>query len=112
VRVGYVVTIERGDELSGDAFYYHTAANLLADGKGFIDPFRYVYGGEQERAGSTTPVDDTASTSILPVTRSSLPPSAHVDGHVGVLPLPGRAVLTHQLPACIGALGALIGYAA
>jgi len=26
----------------GDAYYYHYAANLLVEGKGFIDPFRYA----------------------------------------------------------------------
>ena len=31
--------------ICGDAVYYHSAANLLADGKGFIDPYRYRYGG-------------------------------------------------------------------
>jgi 4-amino-4-deoxy-L-arabinose transferase-like glycosyltransferase len=29
----------------GDPFYYHEGANLLADGKGFVDPFQYVYEG-------------------------------------------------------------------
>ncbi|HWS45923.1 MAG TPA: glycosyltransferase family 39 protein, partial [Acidimicrobiia bacterium] len=29
--------------LWGDAFYYHTEANELADGRGFIDPFRDRY---------------------------------------------------------------------
>ena len=35
-------------DLGGDAVYYHEAANLLADGKGFIDPYRYLYGGKEQ----------------------------------------------------------------
>lgn len=31
------------DNLCGDAGYYHLGANLLADGKGYIVPFRYLY---------------------------------------------------------------------
>ena len=48
VRVGYVLVVERGDELPGDGFYYHQAGLLLADGEGFIDPARFVYCGAQE----------------------------------------------------------------
>jgi 4-amino-4-deoxy-L-arabinose transferase-like glycosyltransferase len=41
LRVGYVLgwqQIEESD-LGGDAYYYHSAANLLADGEGFVHPF-------------------------------------------------------------------------
>ncbi len=39
VRIVYVL-IERQDiEFGGDAYFYHSAANLLADGRGFISPF-------------------------------------------------------------------------
>ena len=40
LRLAYVLFIERGDPLSGDALYYHEAARLLADGFGFIEPYR------------------------------------------------------------------------
>ena len=46
IRIGFIVS-ERDSKLGGDAIYYHKAANLLADGKGFIDPFRYLYGSEE-----------------------------------------------------------------
>ena len=26
----------------GDAYYYHAGANLLADGKGYLDPYGYA----------------------------------------------------------------------
>ena len=44
VRVGYLATEEWDDPLEGDAFFYHHEANLLAEGKGYIDPFRYEQG--------------------------------------------------------------------
>lgn len=46
VRVGFILS-ERSTPLGGDAIYYTKAANLLADGKGFIEPFRYLYGSEE-----------------------------------------------------------------
>jgi hypothetical protein len=41
IRVGYVLGWQQldDDELGGDAYYYHAAANLLADGEGFVHPF-------------------------------------------------------------------------
>ncbi len=39
VRVLYTVFIANDVEGVGDFFYYHGIANLLADGRGFIDPF-------------------------------------------------------------------------
>ena len=44
LRVAYVLVVERGDPLSGDGAYYHEAANLLADGLGFTEPYRYLHG--------------------------------------------------------------------
>ena len=45
LRLVYAVTVADDLELSGDARYYHEAANLLADGKGFIDPVRHEFAG-------------------------------------------------------------------
>jgi len=42
-RVGYVLVTKRHADLWGDAFGYHYGANLLAEGKGFIDPLRYEF---------------------------------------------------------------------
>jgi 4-amino-4-deoxy-L-arabinose transferase-like glycosyltransferase len=41
LRIAYVLIERRDFEPGGDAFFYHAGANLLADGKGFIEPFRY-----------------------------------------------------------------------
>lgn len=41
VRVTYIWMARRGLPVGGDSFYYHEGANLLAKGKGFIDPYQY-----------------------------------------------------------------------
>ena len=43
IRVGYVLGWHHPERIGGDAFYYHFGANLLADGKGFLNPFRLIY---------------------------------------------------------------------
>jgi 4-amino-4-deoxy-L-arabinose transferase-like glycosyltransferase len=45
IRIGSVLG-RPNRPAGGDAYYYHTAANLLAEGKGFINPFLY-YGAHQ-----------------------------------------------------------------
>jgi hypothetical protein len=44
-RVAFVLAARRNTVAWGDSFVYQNAANLLADGKGFIDPGRYVFFG-------------------------------------------------------------------
>ncbi len=44
LRVGYVYLFRHHVRLTGDAFYYHYQANLLATGKGFINPYSLYYG--------------------------------------------------------------------
>jgi len=44
-RVGYVLVTKRTAGVWGDAFGYHFGADLLAEGKGFIDPLRYQFAG-------------------------------------------------------------------
>jgi hypothetical protein len=112
VRVGHVVLVLDNDELHGDAFYYHTAANLLADGKGFIDPYRYVYGGAQELL--VFPDAD-----IEPTAANTLPPG-HEEPTAGHPPawtvllaafsrLGLRSVLAHQLvSAAVGAVAVVV----
>jgi 4-amino-4-deoxy-L-arabinose transferase-like glycosyltransferase len=41
VRVAYVLVDRRDVNPMGDAYFYHAGANLLADGKGFIEPWLY-----------------------------------------------------------------------
>jgi peptidoglycan/LPS O-acetylase OafA/YrhL/4-amino-4-deoxy-L-arabinose transferase-like glycosyltransferase len=119
VRIGYVAAYQRcdpvtekpctGPKLSGDGAYYHNAANLLADGKGFIDPFRYLQGGRDV-------VDvEMADGTLAP--REVITPVGHEEptaGHppvwlllLGTASFIGlRSVLAHQL------VGAFVGAAA
>jgi 4-amino-4-deoxy-L-arabinose transferase-like glycosyltransferase len=45
VRLGYVFIYQYHVFIGGDSFYYHYGANLLADGKGFIQPYDYFQRG-------------------------------------------------------------------
>ena len=42
LRVVYVVTLARRNPTGGDPYYYHVQANLLADGRGFSEPFTWI----------------------------------------------------------------------
>ena len=42
LRLIYVLVLARAVPMAGDANYFHGQANLLAEGKGFIEPFIYV----------------------------------------------------------------------
>jgi 4-amino-4-deoxy-L-arabinose transferase-like glycosyltransferase len=41
VRVAYVLIARDGVQFSGDSYFYHRGATLLAEGHGFIEPFFY-----------------------------------------------------------------------
>jgi 4-amino-4-deoxy-L-arabinose transferase-like glycosyltransferase len=78
VRLGYLLIDERHEPASGDAVFYHRTANLLADGKGYIDPFRYDDGftGSYERAlpdGTTETVTVTFPPGIVQATAAHPP---------------------------------------
>jgi len=44
VRLLYFLLVVADNQLSGDAASYHLSANLFADGLGFTEPFRYLFG--------------------------------------------------------------------
>ncbi|HEX9258390.1 MAG TPA: glycosyltransferase family 39 protein, partial [Acidimicrobiales bacterium] len=66
VRVSYIFAFKQDkapcavlppDNLCGDALVYHEGANLLADGKGFIAPPRYLYGeGDRYQSADHPPL--------------------------------------------------------
>ncbi len=64
VRVGYLVS-QRDEPATGDAAFYHLTANLLADGKGYIDPFRYTEGFQ----GSYESVGPDGAVTTVPVSQ-------------------------------------------
>ena len=116
LRVAYVLLVERGDLLSGDGVYYHEAANLLADGLGFTEPYRYLHGGAQELLFVADPSAITASANTaLPVGHVE-PTAGHpplwvlVLGFSSMLGFTG--VTAHQmLGAIVGAIGvAAVGW--
>ena len=55
-RVGYVLVTKRHAVVWGDASYYHYGANLLAEGKGFINPLNYVLFGQRSQSGTHPPL--------------------------------------------------------
>ena len=48
VRLLHLFLVAADNPLSGDAASYHLGANLFADGLGFTEPFRYLYGAVDE----------------------------------------------------------------
>ncbi len=80
VRLAYVLSVRWGGPLSGDGVYYHEAANLLADGLGFTEPYRYLHGGAQEALF----LDDPSS--LVPTANTALP-VGHVEPTAGHPPL-------------------------
>ena len=80
VRILYVIFVERGDPLNGDAFYYHQASLLLVDGLGFVEPYRYLFGGAQELLFIEDP-------SYLTETTNQNLPVGHVEPTAGHPPL-------------------------
>jgi 4-amino-4-deoxy-L-arabinose transferase-like glycosyltransferase len=92
LRVTYVLALRRHSQLAGDAFNFHNGANLLVDGKGFIDPFAHSFGLLRQSA-------------------------QHPPLYLLVLAIPSkvglRSVLDHQIWSCLVGTGtvALIGVA-
>lgn len=87
-------------ELGGDAVYYHKAANLLADGRGFIDPYRYLYGGSEE----VRLADGRIVTVVTPVGHEE-PTAGHPPVYVlylgAVSSLGLRSLAAHQLASIL-----------
>jgi 4-amino-4-deoxy-L-arabinose transferase-like glycosyltransferase len=56
VRVVYIWFWRRGLPVGGDSRYYHEGANLLAQGKGFIEPYLYLDAGKTVQAADHPPL--------------------------------------------------------
>jgi 4-amino-4-deoxy-L-arabinose transferase-like glycosyltransferase len=102
VRVAFILTEapDKVDDLGGDAYYYHHAANLLADGKGFIDPYRYNFGYVEDVVLES----GEAKTIVLPVGFES-PTAGHPPVYATYLAffseLGLRSVRAHQLASAV-----------
>lgn len=112
VRLAFIHT-ERSTPLGGDAIYYDKAANLLADGKGFIEPFRYLYGSEE----TITLANGELKTVTIPVGHVE-PTAGHppvyvaylsVFSKLGVRSPTGHKVVSALLGACSILLAGLLG---
>jgi 4-amino-4-deoxy-L-arabinose transferase-like glycosyltransferase len=55
IRLAYAFTMKNPVALQGDGWYYHNAANLLADGRGFIQPAFYLQFWGQVRQAADHP---------------------------------------------------------
>jgi 4-amino-4-deoxy-L-arabinose transferase-like glycosyltransferase len=59
IRLVYTIAVAGGDVSpgpTGDFFYYHDLANLIADGKGFVAPFLYHHAGETAATAEHPPL--------------------------------------------------------
>jgi 4-amino-4-deoxy-L-arabinose transferase-like glycosyltransferase len=56
LRLLYVFVLARHVSMAGDAAFFHAEANLLADGKGFIEPFVDAAYGKQVPTASHPPL--------------------------------------------------------
>ena len=56
LRLDYIWTARDGKALGGDALYYHATANLVAEGRGFVNPFTYVFRGGLEQSAEHPPL--------------------------------------------------------
>ena len=56
VRVAYIWLVRRGLPVGGDSRYYHEGANLLGQGKGFVDPYQYLDAGRTVAAADHPPL--------------------------------------------------------
>jgi 4-amino-4-deoxy-L-arabinose transferase-like glycosyltransferase len=55
-RVGYVLVTKRNADVLGDSLNYHFGANLLAEGKGYVDVLRYILYGQRFPGGTHPPL--------------------------------------------------------
>ncbi len=62
VRFLYFFLVVADNQLSGDAASYHLTANIFADGLGFTEPFRYLFG-----AIDLVPIEEDLVEIITPI---------------------------------------------
>jgi 4-amino-4-deoxy-L-arabinose transferase-like glycosyltransferase len=98
VRVTYIWLARRGLPVGGDSRYYHEGANLLAKGKGFIDPYQYL------DAGRSVPAADHPPLYIVYLAAFSLVGLTSATAHLFVSALAGVATVV-----VVGLVGREIG---
>jgi hypothetical protein len=88
VRLWFVLTLAKRNPTGGDPFYYHVQANLLADGKGFSEPFTF------SQTGRLIPTAYHPPLFSLLLAVSSL--------------LGGTSFFAHKLVACLAGTGTVV----
>jgi 4-amino-4-deoxy-L-arabinose transferase-like glycosyltransferase len=88
VRVAYTLAIARSTPGIGDFFYYHWIANLIADGRGYIDPFDELLRGQVNASAGHPP--------LWPALLSL------------VSELGGRSLEAHRLTGCVLGAGTVV----
>ena len=58
IRLAFALS-QRGEEVGGDAYYFHGQANLLADGRGFVNPLTSALEGADLAAAEHPPLYST-----------------------------------------------------
>ncbi len=56
LRLFHLSQTKWGTVPAGDAFYYHFQANLIADGRGFLDPYTLAYGQGARQVATHPPL--------------------------------------------------------
>ena len=88
LRIVYVLTLARRNPTGGDPYYYHVQANLLADGRGYSEPFTWVTHHK------------LIPTAIHPPLVSTVLGFASLLG--------GRSFFTHKMVACVAGTATVI----
>jgi 4-amino-4-deoxy-L-arabinose transferase-like glycosyltransferase len=88
LRVAYTLAIARSTPGIGDFFYYHWIANLIADGRGYVDPFDATIRGQYNASAGHPP--------LWPALLSL------------VSELGGRSLEAHRLTGCVAGTGTVI----
>src|SRR4051812_10561917 len=112
VRVTYIWMARRGLPVGGDSRYYHEGANLLAKGKGFIDPYQYLDAGRSVPAADHPPlyIVYLAAFSLVGLTSANAHLFASALGGVGtvvVVELVGREIGGTRLGVIAAAFAAI-----
>jgi 4-amino-4-deoxy-L-arabinose transferase-like glycosyltransferase len=87
-RLAYALLLVKSKPLLGDALEFHLQANLLADGKGYIQPFLYEATGTARASADKPP--------LYPFLEA------------GVSLLGGRTWAWHQLVGCLAGTGTVV----
>jgi 4-amino-4-deoxy-L-arabinose transferase-like glycosyltransferase len=108
IRTFYVLVLERDLSGPGDFYFYHWSANLLAEGKGYIEPFSLVYQGITQPTAFHPPAWPFLL-SIVSWMGGSGAPVGHIGGHDYVAHRLTGTVCGTLVVVLLGYLGRRVG---